>query len=85
LNSTNNSTIIYTYSFSDERFSLSCDLSLNRLSKVSSVPFKTTRASFRFFTKLSVIIDDDAKERSVMCCFKKKKRKEQREREKTGE
>lgn len=49
LNSTtNNSTIIYTYSFSDERFSLSCDLSLNRLSKVSSVPFKTTRASFRF-------------------------------------
>ena len=48
LNSTTNSTIIYTYSFSDERFSLSCDLSLNRLSKVSSVPFKTTRASFRF-------------------------------------
>jgi hypothetical protein len=64
LNSTTNSTIIYTYSFSDERFSLSCDLSLNRLSKVSSVPFKTTRASFRF-SRNSPWLFDDAKERSV--------------------
>ena len=55
-------------------------ISLSTAAKVS-VPFKTTRASFRFFTKLSVIIDDDAKERSVMCCLKKNERNT-REREK---
>jgi hypothetical protein len=86
LNSTNNSTIIYTYSFSDERFSLSCDLSLNRLSKVSSVPFKTTRASFRFSQNSPLYSMMMQKRRSVMCCFKKKKTKgTKRERKKTGE
>lgn len=82
LNSTTNSTIIYTYSFSDERFSLSCDLSLNRRKSFRS--FQNNQPRFAFHETLRYYRWWCKRAFSDVLCLKKNERNT-REREKKQE